>query len=492
MTPRPLADRLVTIAREARATLREERSVRSALVSLDSAAFLAGVPALAEIIARLVFGASLFGTGGLIAWSIALPTVWIVARAARHALEAVSDEVAIAEVDRALGLEDRLIAAHEFIAIEDPGPFHRAAIEDADAAADVAIERGLPRPVRPHVGPAPALRGLGAALLVVAALAIDLPLPAPGPAGDFGPAGDSPRLAERSPDRADEAERPPVEPPVAPEREAPPADRNTSGTEPGGERSGEISEDVKKTIGKTTSGKSSSAAAASGASRSKGTPSNQSQASEAPEKRSKRPNKKPKEGDPDRDADAKEREPEEMSGATAGRGAASGSSKSPSASKWSSKDQVTSDDEEELEEDEEVDDEFDDSEARGGVQPQLRDRKPPVNRDLTIGFGNQKNPDANGRGGASEQKKSRGVATLVLGVPIPDHVKGRPNPGKTKITQERVEPQEEQAAAVQASARPPRSEAIGRVPAPDLLPWMRDLVVEYFSDIRAREARPKR
>ena len=36
------------------------------------------------------------------------------------------------------------------------------------------------------------------------------------------------------------------------------------------------------------------------------------------------------------------------------------------------------------------------------------------------------------------------VASLVLGVPIPDRVKGRPGPGRTKITQERVEPEAEE------------------------------------------------
>ena len=147
---------------------------------------------------------------------------------------------------------------------------------------------------------------------------------------------------------------------------------------------------------------------------------------------------------------------------------------------WTSKDQVVSEDEEDLEQDEEVDDEFDDSDARGGLQPNLRDRRPPVNRDLGIGFGNAKNPDANGRGGPSEQKKSRGVAALVLGVPIPDHVKGKPNPGKTKITQERVEPKAEKAGRTDASERTARGSPVGHLSQPDLLPWMRDLVRDYF------------
>ena len=111
-----------------------------------------------------------------------------------------------------------------------------------------------------------------------------------------------------------------------------------------------------------------------------------------------------------------------------------------------------------------------------------------MNRDLGIGFGNQKNPDANGRGGPSEQKKSRGVASLVLGVPIPDHVKGRPNPGKTKITQERVEPMAEDAEPVTAGERRQRETPVGHLSRPDLLPWMRDLLKSYYLSLRSEEA----
>ena len=86
-------------------------------------------------------------------------------------------------------------------------------------------------------------------------------------------------------------------------------------------------------------------------------------------------------------------------------------------------------DDDEIDEEDEIEDEDESEEARGGVQPSLRDRKPPVNRDLRIGFGNQKNPDANGRGGPSAQKKSRGVASLVLGVSDPRPREGAGEPG---------------------------------------------------------------
>ena len=99
---------------------------------------------------------------------------------------------------------------------------------------------------------------------------------------------------------------------------------------------------------------------------------------------------------------------------------------------------------------------------------------------------NQPDPDANGRGGPSEMKKSRGTASLVLGVPIPDRVKGQPNPGKTKITQERIEPRAEETSNLDAEARRPREEPIGPLRRRELAPWMRTLVREYFLTQRNR------
>ena len=96
------------------------------------------------------------------------------------------------------------------------------------------------------------------------------------------------------------------------------------------------------------------------------------------------------------------------------------------------------------------------------------------------------NPDANGRGGPSKQKKSRGVASLVLGVPIPDHIKGRPNPGKTKITQERVEPKEEKITPATADARRAREASPGHLSRLKLLPWMRDLIRSYYLSVRSK------
>ena len=108
-----------------------------------------------------------------------------------------------------------------------------------------------------------------------------------------------------------------------------------------------------------------------------------------------------------------------------------------------------------------------------------------MSRDLQIGFGNRPNPDANGRGGPSEQKKSRGVASLVLGVPIPDRIKGRPGPGPTKITQERIEPQAEEPGAIDAAPRMARKRPTGPLGNLDLDPGLKALVRRYFLNRRA-------
>lgn len=246
----------------------------------------------------------------------------------------------------------------------------------------------------------------------------------------------------------------------------------------------EIEDEAKESEGKTGSGRSSAAESSSGASKARGVPSQQGQIS--------KPGKK-KDG-PDRKSEKKKEAkaiPQDSpnkdgqeSGATAGRGSSRGSNRNPAVSEWSSKDHVNEPDDSDLEEEDEIEDEDEEQESRGGMQPSLRDRKPPTSRDLSIGFGNRPNPDANGRGGPSEQKKSRGTASLVLGVPIPDRVKGQPNPGKTKITQERVEPRSEPLEALPADQRPPREDPLTAPRRQELQPWMRAMVRNYFLSLR--------
>jgi hypothetical protein len=414
--------------------------------------------------------------------------VYAIIRILAAALRSISSDQALAAADARHKLEDRLRTAAEFLGHENRSPFMDAALLDASAHADSVRAQRLPEHPVPSTSSA---RTFGWAALALACIAVACWIPTPSAAIDpvlpgqgeqfaqLEPAQTKPRQESKNPaatpkpeDKQANTPQQPQQPSARPSRK----DQQAGAAE-------------KKTQGAMGNGQSADAASASGKSQARGAPSSQAQASKTGKKsKKKHKNKKPKKTKPQETPKAP-KTPNEDSGSTAGRGAASGSNKSPSASPWTSKDQVTSEDEEDLENDEEVDDEFDDSDSRGGVQPHLRDRRPPVNRDLGIGFGNAKNPDANGRGGPSEQKKSRGVASLVLGVPIPDHVKGMPNPGKTKITQERVEPQAETAKSTTASSRTPRQSPLGFLPRPQLTPWMRDLVRSYFRSIRTKPAK---
>ncbi|AQQ71078.1 hypothetical protein SMSP2_01442 [Limihaloglobus sulfuriphilus] len=92
------------------------------------------------------------------------------------------------------------------------------------------------------------------------------------------------------------------------------------------------------------------------------------------------------------------------------------------------------------EEDEEVEDKEESNRNRGGIQPHLKDRTQAPNRELNIGGAKGDKPGT-GRGGPGPTKKSRGTASLVLGVPVPDFVKGKMGPGVNKVIQERGRPQ---------------------------------------------------
>lgn len=91
--------------------------------------------------------------------------------------------------------------------------------------------------------------------------------------------------------------------------------------------------------------------------------------------------------------------------------------------------------------DEPVDDRPEANTQRGGIQPTRRDSRPQASREL----GEEKDGDQpnDGRGGPTPPKKSRGTASLVLGVPIPDTVtNSHLQPGTTRIRREQTSPRE--------------------------------------------------
>lgn len=431
------------------------------------------------------------GLTGLILLSVLPAAAYFAWRVGAAAFRPTNRLDALGALDHQLGLSDRLTTAQAFLDQKDRTPFMEAAIADARAVTPQALAAEVTS--ASEAGPArwwPLPTLLGAVGLT--ALAWWLPAAeAPTRSGfvdEVAAAGTA--VSPTAKTEGDERTDPPSAPVSTQPPDESPKPTGPRVTAPGKPQTGLLTKDTKKTRGRTGAGKSADAATASGANDSRGSPTSQGQSSKSGKNKAKKKPKKRRRA-PKEDAPVPPKKQEEQSGVTVGRGAASGSNRSPAASEWSSKDQVTSEEEEDLEQDEEVDDEFEDNEARGGLQPQLRDRKPPVNRDLSIGFGNQKSDDANGRGGQSEQKKSRGVASLVLGIPIPDHIKGKPNPGKTKITQERVEPRPENISPVAAEARQARQDPIGHLATADLLPWMRRLVRDYTLSLRSQSPNRK-
>jgi len=427
----------------------------------------------------------------LIPWAVAARIVrWHSDR------RAISRSRAIGLFDEAAGAEERLVAADELLRSGVRGPFVEAAIEDARWFVPPAAAAPLRR-LAPDLGTKPGqlrrLLGCVAGACAMAAVASQL--------GGGISSSDAIRARAAPPAVVADAARPP---PVQPERtkepdrpeSAEPSDsqpESKAGEAEAPSKPTELPDEAKRKEGVGGSGRSSRAESSRGESDARGAPTNQAQESKQPA--TKKPMK------PEAKKERKKKEfatpPEakkaagEESGSTTGRGSSRGSNKNPVTSDWTSKDQVTTDEDEEIEDDEDVEDETSDSEARGGVQPHLRDRKPPVSRDLGIGFGNQPNPNANGRGGPSQPKKSRGTASLVLGVPIPDRVKGQPNPGKTKVTQERVEPRRERAGPETAQARLPRDGPTTVLARPEITGWLRELVRAYFLDLRKKESNPR-
>ena len=88
------------------------------------------------------------------------------------------------------------------------------------------------------------------------------------------------------------------------------------------------------------------------------------------------------------------------------------------------------------------------------------------------------------RGGPGGPKKQRGVAQLVLGVTFPDHVSAKPNPGISKITQERIEPQAQQGDLISGEDRGERAASMGHMTRRPLSPWMQELVRSFYLSLR--------
>jgi len=131
----------------------------------------------------------------------------------------------------------------------------------------------------------------------------------------------------------------------------------------------------------------------------------------------------------------------EKGGSINARGSSGSGSMRTAQNEWDSEVKAKSSDSDDFEQEEEPDDDMDKDKQRLGVQPALKSRTSRVSRELSLALGKEpKNNQMRGRGGPGGQKKARGTAMMIMGVPVPGFVRGRLLPGSTKSTQEEVEP----------------------------------------------------
>lgn len=406
--------------------------------------------------------------------------------------------------DRANGNQDRLAAACE-LAGAAPG-----AEGQAEALARLAIDDGVQslsridaaRLALPHAnGVLPWRR----AVLCAAALALlPLVLPVPGgerpghPTGADGkraaaPTGEPARREEAAADRTNNAIEAPKRadersdrkdpgnkagtPPPPPKPAAPaPAVPAASGLgQSGSDATGDSSQSgapKAAPAGNPGSGQSGGGqgSAASGAPE----PSPQQQQQPKAPPKPKKP--QPAKNDPQQDG-----KPSESAGAPSGPSRGSGRLSAVGNKRNDANRGQEREDDPEVE-DEPVEDETDEQEQRGGVMPMRRGDNRPAARELSIsGDG----PPDQGRGGPTPPKKARGTASLVLGLRLPDSVRGQPNPGTAKTTLEQIPPRPsaaEPGLARAAEAGRPTTPQSQRSPTPLL-----SLQQAYHALLRARD-----
>ena len=400
--------------------------------------------------------------------------------------EQTDRRVCLAVFDKVLNLKGRLQAADEFLSRGPATPFEHAAVEDAAPFARHALERELPG-VRT---PAPVLRprrwplGAVSLLVLVAAILLDGL-----PSFDATPAVVLPdELPTELLALADTPLEETTEPPVPKEssRRSLDGQRLAASSEPGSEAEPERAARSQTGTGDTRSSSAKSSTSVSLARQAGKAAAGASGEGSSKKQTPREQPTKPRRENPSRPEEAKEKQPETSKGVSGGTGRSSGS-------RTSSSDQPPADDKarnDEAEGDATDDAEEEEDEEQKGAstsKPMLNKRKAAVDRSLSpSGLSDRENDQANGRGGPGGLKKTRGVAAMLLGVPMPDHLRGKSNPGRIKVERERADPEPKTSLAADATDRGMRRESIGYLPHLALAPWMQDTVRDYFLAERAR------
>ena len=406
----------------------------------------------------------------------------------------VDRQTSLALFDRELGLKDRLQSADEFRLKEQATPFEQAAITDAMPHAEEALQTRL---ANIEIAK-PAMDTIKWPLVFAAMFIFVLGLSTNGLQFERSTV----ELAMVSPDdhvdpsESEEDVKPPVFPDEksteqdVPEPDAPVAEEQKptemkKATEATNSESSLAESEEAQSVPQQTSESGLSASASKqnqpgqAASNIAGLGNEKQQEEDVAEK------KKPNQSKPEKENDSKEEEKDDSASGIAG-GKGTGSGKQSASTEMLEQHSRSREDDFDQDVDQESDDEEDEEqEAASAAKPMLNQRKAPVDRQLTpSGVGFEENDQANGRGGPGGLKKTRGVAAMLLGVPMPDKLRSQINVGRIKVQRERSIPIPNQVQTTNSENRGQMDDSVGTFSRTELKPWMRDVAKKYFLDLR--------
>ncbi|MCY3884116.1 MAG: hypothetical protein OXG24_04285 [Gammaproteobacteria bacterium] len=409
----------------------------------------------------------------------------------------VSRNFALALFDRELGYKDRLQAADEFLNSSSLSEFESAAVADAIPYAEKATNTRLQdiKIAAPAIYTTKWGHGVVAVVFLVAGILVQLI--AFNPNLEANPVPEELVALNTVEDLVFEEET--VEAPMESEDEtqSPPQNVSTDRTGEGAVLESQESKSQDSALRKANPSDSDPSESmqvglSGGASQdNKAGSSSSSLSGEGdPEKKQQESKEPPKDRE---NKEKKERPDEDEPGDESAKGIAGG--KGSGSGRQSSSAEMTENTSRPLENDfdtgvdlESDDEEDEKQEATSAARPMINQRKPPVDRQLSPSgmVGQEEDERANGRGGAGARKKTRGVAAMLLGVPMPDQLRSQVSPGRVKIQRERSVPHPSQVASVDSKDRGSIDESIGKVAHHELKPWMRNVVSNYFTSMRRK------
>lgn len=406
----------------------------------------------------------------------------------------VDRETSIALFDRELGLKDRLQSADEFRVKDNASPFEQAAIADAMPHAEKAVQT----PLANIEIAKPAMDSIKWPLVFASILIFVLGLSTNGlqfETPQFEAALEVPEkvmpqdsVEDIKPpvfpeDRSSETDVPDPDAPVAEQQK--PAEMKKATEATNSESSLAESQEAQSVPQQTSeSGLSASASKQNqpgqAASNIAGLGNEKQKEEEEVE-----PKKQSKPKEQSKENESKEEEKDDSASGIAG-GKGTGSGKQSASTEMLEQHSRSREDDFDQDVDQESDDEEDEEqEAASAAKPMLNQRKAPVDRQLTpSGVGFEENENANGRGGPGGLKKTRGVAAMLLGVPMPDKLRSQINVGRIKVQRERSVPIPNQVQTTNSENRGQMDENVGTFSRTEMKPWMRDVAKKYFLDLR--------